>query len=137
MNRKLWSALVVVIIGGTAGGIAAWKITLLPPMCADACPLTGERLSVGGYHVNSPTNVTVRLANVGTLDILLASYSINDSSGHQYLSSNWPGLTLARGSSVTTSLVIDGTTFTFQQGSVYTITMVSSDNVKWPNYFGA
>jgi|SRR5213595_3347448 len=136
MNQKLWGLLLAAIAGGTIAGAVVWW-TSLSPICPDACPLTGERLSVGGYHVNSPTNVTLGMTNVGTLDISLVSYTFNDSSSHQFVSTNWPGLAIVRGATVTTSLLIDGASFTFQHGNVYIITTISSDNVRWSNNFTA
>ncbi len=134
MNRKLWGVVVALIAGATIAGAAVWWMSL-SPVCPEACPLTGERLALGGYHVNSPTNVTVGMVNVGTVEISLISYSINDSSNHQFVSTNWSGLTIARGATVTTGLLIDGASFTFQTANGYVITLISSDNVKWSNNF--
>ncbi len=135
MNTKLRSILLVAAISGIVIGASVLLITQQHSRCADACPPMGEALALSEIRVNSPTNITIWLQDVGTLQVVLVSYYVNDSSGHQYTNNGWQGPKLAPGSSTIPNLLIDGTTFTFQQGNRYAMQVVSSNNLRWTGYF--
>jgi hypothetical protein len=135
IQRKAWSVLVVAVIAGIAIGASVFIATQQHSRCADACPPTGEALALSELRVNSPTNITIWLQDVGTLQVVLVSYYVNNSSSHQYANTSWQGPRLAPGSSTTVDLLINGAPFTFQQGNRYTMEVASSDNLRWTGYF--
>ena len=47
-------------------------------------------MNVETSEVNSPTNLTLSVRNVGSEGITLTSYVVKDSLGNQYSKMNWP-----------------------------------------------
>jgi len=72
---------------------------------------------------NSAVNLYVR--NTGSTPITLTSYYVKDDSGNQYARTSWSSS--ACGSSCTST----GTAFTFSQGQVYTVVLVSARNTQF------
>ena len=81
-------------------------------------------------HVNSPTDESVAIRNVGSVPITLTSYAVtyylNSAYRPQYANSSWAGPTLNPGDIVTAKIVIDGKIFTLQTGGRYSITITVS-----------
>ena len=98
---------------------------------------SGELLSVLGYSFASPTNATLYVRNLGTGTSTLASYYVKDSNQDQYFLNNWKGPAIAPGQLGTVTIligtscsgcVLTGQAFTFLQGNIYSITLVTSRN---------
>ncbi len=135
--------LVVIVVGGVVGGLLMWETVGPSPLCggcyrynAPGCIVTPcpgqESLTVETSHVNSPTNLTLNVRNVGSVSTTFNSYIVKDSVGNQYTKSNWSGPTLSPNSLLAINIVIDGSSFTFQSKSSYTVTLVTARN----NQFG-
>ncbi len=88
-------------------------------------------LNMESYRVNSPTNVTLNIRNVGRGTATLASYSVKDQPGNIFAFPNWSGPTFESGALVSVNILIDGQAFTFQPGSTYTTEILTTEN----NYF--
>jgi hypothetical protein len=86
-------------------------------------------LSVEASQVNSPTNVTLTVRNLGSASVGLVSYSVKDSAGNQYTKTNWAGPTISTNSVVAINIVIDGSAFTFQSKNTYTIIVTTARNI--------
>ena len=131
--------LVVIVVGGVLGGLLMWETVGPSPLCggcyrynAPGCIVTPcpgqESLNVETSQVNSPTNMTLNVRNVGSVSTTFNSYIVKDSVGNQYTKSNWSGPTLNPNSLLAICIVIDGSAFTFQSKSSYTVTMVTLRN---------
>ncbi len=131
--------LVVIVVGGVLGGWLMWETVGPSPLCggcyrynAPGCIVTPcpgqESLNVETSQVNSPTNVTLNIRNVGSVSTTFNSYIVKDSDGNQYTKSNWSGPTLNPNSLLAINIVIDGSAFTFQSKSSYTVTLVTLRN---------
>ena len=131
--------LVVIVVGGALGGLLMWETVGPSPFCggcyrnnASWCPVTPcpgqENLNVETSQVNSPTNMTLNIRNVGSVSTTFNSYIVKDSVGNQYTKSNWSGPTLNPNSLLAINIVIDGSAFTFQSKSSYTVTLVTLRN---------
>src|SRR5262245_62024006 len=57
------------------------------------CPAL-EGLSVLSTSVNSPTNATLQIINVGQRSAVMIAYYVKDASGTTYANTNWAGPTL-------------------------------------------
>ncbi len=141
MNTKVKGIVIAVIASGILIGALAVLVeqSVLPcflPACGPAPP-QGQKLALYSYHLNSPTNVTIKMSNLGTVQITLISYLVNDSFNHQYANFNWPGPTIDPGMIVAANILIDGTAFTFQIGHTYIVEVNATGNGKWPLYFTA
>jgi len=141
MHPKTRTVITVVIACGLIlGGLLYWETTGNPsPLCggcyrynAPGCVVTPcpgqEALSVEASQVNSPTNLTLTIRNSGAASVGLDSYSVKDSVGNQYTKSNWAGPTLAVNSVGIINIVIDGSAFTFQSKSYYTVIVTTARN---------
>ena len=112
-------------------------------------PFTGkEGLTMEAYFVNSATNVTFNMRNMGTENVTFVSYYVKDSTGDQYFRNNWstgPNPPPAQinisamdevyiliGTSGTgtcgTSCTLTGNPFTFQTNYPYTIVLITARN---------
>ena len=131
--------LVVIVVGGVLGGLLMWETVGPSPLCggcyrynAPWCPVIPcpgqENLNVETSHVNSPTNMTLNIRNVGSVSTTFNSYIVKDSVGNQYTKSNWSGPTLNPNSLLAINIVNDGSAFTFQSKSSYTVTLVTARN---------
>ena len=116
-----------------------WETVGPSPLCggcyrynAPGCIVTPcpgqESLNVETSQVNSPTNMTLNVRNVGSVSTTFNSYIVKDSVGNQYTKSNWSGPTLNPNSLLAICIVIDGSAFTFQSKSSYTVTLVTLRN---------
>jgi hypothetical protein len=116
-------------------GVVIYASSAQPRFCGSfgATPCPGrENLNIISSTLNSPTNITIQIINTGSVQFSLASYSVQNANGRVYSNNNWSGPTIGPNAIVTTNLQIDGTGFTFQSGSYYTITLITSRN----NQFG-
>ena len=93
--------------------------------------LAGERIGFDSVYVNSSTLITLAIRNTGTLQVTLASYSVNDSTNHQYANTGWSGLTLSPNAVENAGLGINGKAFAFQSGGIYKMILVSSTSKNW------
>jgi hypothetical protein len=85
-------------------------------------------INLDSDQFNSPTNVTLNIRDDGASPVALIAYYVKDSNGDQYANSNWRGPTIPPAAVVPVNILIDGTTFTFQKGNSYTVTVVTSRN---------
>src|SRR5260370_8207462 len=126
--------LVVIVVGGILGGLLMWETVGPSPLCggcyrynAPGCPVNPcpgqENLNVETSQINSPTNVILNIRNVGSVSTTFNSYIVKDSVGNQYTKSNWSGPTLNPNSLLPINIVIDGSAFTFNSKSTYTVTL--------------
>ena len=143
-RKRHWStgekaaALALVLFLGvfvTFFGVEIYASSTEPRFCGSfgATPCPGrEDLNIISSTLNSPTNITIQIINTGSVAISLTSYYVQNANGRVYSNNNWSGPTIGPNAIVTTNLLIDGTGFTFQSGSYYTITLITSRN----NQFG-
>ncbi len=142
-NRKgietiLASLLLVVIVVAMTVMVYSWSLGIFG--AALPSPTGGkEILSFENQRYNNATSVTLFLRNTGTAPITLVSYYVEDLSGNECAKltgwSNGPyaPTTLAQPSlsipaSPSTTCSWTGSPFTFQNGNVYTITLVTAHN---------
>jgi hypothetical protein len=113
-------------------GLLLYEPPIGPGLCGafGPTPCPGrENLNFVSATVNSPTNMTVQIWNTGSVAIWLISYHVTYSTYSQpYQSNNWLGPTLGPSTYATINLLIDGNAFTFQSGTYYSITFVTSRN---------
>ena len=151
MNRKFLLVLVVAVLAEVAAVEAIIYFQQSQLGCFDICgcgacaPQGKEALNIDSFLLNSPTNASLVLRNVGSLTVSLESYSVKDSSGNQWQSSRWrnattPGPTISPNTSAPTIITIgqgcggcsySGTPGAFTQfstGKIYTIIDVSARN---------
>ncbi len=116
--------------------LVVWGLVLYePPTGPGLCGAFGpepcpgrEALNFISATVNSPTNMTVQIVNVGTVEVSLMSYNVRNTYSQPYVSANWSGPNVAPNAYANITLVIDGNAFTFHSGSYYIITLISSRN---------
>ena len=96
------------------------------PCVQNPCP--HATLNLDSDQFNSSTNVTLNIRWEGVDPVALIAYYVTDSNGAQYANSNWRGPTIPPAAVVSVNILIDGTTFTFQKGYSYTVTVVTSRN---------
>ena len=141
MNKNTIAPLVVVLVGVAAFGTLLAFFTQ-PISCGcngssspsspwypcvqNPCP--HATLNLDSDQFNSPTNVTLSIRGGGVNPVALIAYYVKDSNGDQYANSNWRGPTIPPAAVVPVNILIDGTTFTFQKGNSYTVTVVTSRN---------
>ena len=94
-----------------------------------ATPCSGsERLNLESQTLNSPTNVTLEIRNTGSVAISLVAYYVKDGSGQQYSNTSWSGPTIVPNALTPIAVTIDGSSFTFQTGNDYTVTVITARN---------
>lgn len=124
------SAIVVIISILVASAVLLGSVSY-HPLCA--CTLVSpsvsrEALTLDSSTLNSSTNMTLNLRNASTVTIALVGYYVGDQTGQQYSNANWSGPTIMPNSLIPTVITIDGSSFVFQTGNVYTVTMITSRN---------
>lgn len=140
MRPRARTVLIAVIVCGLGlGGLLYWETTgFTNPVCggcyrynAPGCfvtPCPGrELLGVETSQVNSPTNVTLNIRNIGEVGISLKAYTVQYYSS-QYTKTNWTSPLVNPNQLYTIDIVIDGSAFTFRSGNTYTIIMTSTRN---------
>jgi hypothetical protein len=133
-TREKATTLVLVLFLGifvTFFGVVIYASSTEPRTCGSfgATPCPGrEDLNIISSTLNSPTNITIQIINTGSVQISLTSYSVQNANGQVYSNNNWSGPAIAPNAIRTTDLLIDGNAFTFQSGSYYTITLITSRN---------
>lgn len=99
-----------------------------PPTClVTPCP-GRELLTMVSYTVNSPTNATLTIWNVGSVQIAFSSYAVSQSNGALYAYDNWTEPRLNPNQRVDANILIGGASFTFQSGTTYTVSIVTIRN---------
>jgi hypothetical protein len=137
--KPLSILLVVITVGGVLGGLLMWETVGPSPLCggcyrynAPGCfvtPCPGrELLVVETSQVNSPSNVTLNIRNIGEVNTSLDSYAVKDSNGDQYTRMNWTSPFMSPNQLTAVNIVIDGSAFTFQSKNTYTIAVTSTRN---------
>jgi preprotein translocase subunit SecG len=115
-------------------GLVLYEPPTGPGLCGafGATPCPGrENLNFVSATVDSPTNMTVQILNIGSVAISLVSYNVKSTYSQPYQSNNWSGPTLGPNTYATINLLIDGNTFTFQSGTYYSITFMTSRNFQF------
>ena len=132
VSRKILGLFIIaVVVGAASAAVFLYENT---SGCIIVCghdQLAGERIGFDSVYVNSSTLVTLTIRNTGTLQVTLASYSVNDSTNRQYASAGWSGPTLSPNAVKNAGLGIDGKAFTFQSRGIYKIILVSSTSKNW------
>jgi hypothetical protein len=143
--RPGWApyAVVTLVLALSAiAGILYWESQNI--YCGAGCPASTtnkESLNLGSFRVNSPTNVTVVITNVGTANSGFSEYIVKDPSGDTYTNStlSWP--TLAPGATVTVNILLagqlSGQPFQFQSGKIYSVSVISVRNNQYTSTFTA
>ena len=125
------AALVLVLFIGiflTFFGVVIYASSTAPRTCGSfgATPCPGrEDLNISST-LNSQTNITIQIINTGSVQISLTSYSVQNANGRVYSNNNWSGPAIAPNGIRTANLLIDGNAFTFQSGSYYAISLITS-----------
>jgi len=112
-------------------GLILYEPPTGPGLCGafGATPCPGrENLNIVSATVNSPTNMTVQIWNIGSVAISLISYNVKSTYSQPYQSNNWSGPTLGPNTYATINLLIDGNAFTFQSATYYSIAFITSRN---------
>jgi hypothetical protein len=102
-------------------------------------PPTGrEILTIENQGFDSTnTNMTLYLRNTGSTPTTLASYYVQDQNGNQYARTTWPNTPITPTNlgkmfilinTACSSCAHTGSSFTFQSGNGYTITLVTQRN---------
>jgi len=130
---KLFSILMVVIVVLALGlFLYAESQQTLACLCGPSPSQGTENIAFNSFHVNSPTNVTLTVSNVGTVNFALIEYSIKDSYGNTYSNTTWAGPTLSPGGSASVNILISGTLsgqpFQIQSGHTYSVIIVTARN---------
>ncbi|TMI51166.1 hypothetical protein E6H13_09440 [Candidatus Bathyarchaeota archaeon] len=131
--------LVVIAAGGVLGGLFMWETAGPSPLCggcyrynAPGCLVTPcpgrESLNIETSQVNSPTNMTLSVRNMGSVGITLTSYVVKDSLDNQYANMNWTTPFMNPNQLVAINIIIDGSAFTFQSKNTYNIALTTARN---------
>jgi len=70
--------------------------------------------------------MTLNIRNSGTAAVSIMAYYVKDPGGNLYSNSNWAGPMITPNALVSVHVFIDGKAFTFQHGTTYTVTMITS-----------
>jgi len=140
--RLVWASIAIVTF---VLALAVGIVYLEPqPTLVCLCPasLTNkENITISSFRVNSPTNVTVVLSNVGNVTSGLYEYIVKDTTGDNYFNSTlaWP--TLAPGAVATVNILLSGKLtgqpFQFQSGQTYSVAVITGRNNQFTNTFTA
>jgi hypothetical protein len=85
-------------------------------------------LTMESYKVNSPTNATLTIVNTSPLSIGFSYYIVSQSNNAQFTHDNWTEPILPPNHVLDANILVSGATFTFQSGTSYTITIVTTRN---------
>jgi len=85
-------------------------------------------LNIETSQVNSPTNLTLSVRNVGSVGTTLISYVVKDSLGNQYAKMNWTTPFMSPNQLAAINIIIDGSAFTFQSKNTYNIALTTTRN---------
>ena len=116
-----------------------WETVGPSPLCggcyrynAPGCLVTPcpgrESLDIEISQVNSPTNLTLSVRNVGSVGISLDSYVVKDFVGIQYARMNWTTPFMNPNQLTAINIIIDGSAFTFQSKNTYSIALATARN---------
>ncbi|TMI67475.1 hypothetical protein E6H16_03485 [Candidatus Bathyarchaeota archaeon] len=130
MDRLLRS----ILIGAAIGGIASAGIVLFLGLgLSQGCGALGpepcpgrEVLNVESSSLDSSTSMTLNIRGSGTAAVSLMAYYVKNPVGNLYSDSNWAGPMITPNALVSVHVFIDGKAFTFQHGTTYTVTMITS-----------
>lgn len=142
-NRKgvetiVAALLLVVIVVSMAALVYSWSLGLFGSIIPT--PTNGrEILTVENQGFDSTSmNMTLYLRNTGTVPTTLVNYYVTDQNGNQYAKTSWsvpstPPLGLAKvyiliNTACSTNCVLTGSSFLFQPGNGYTITLATQRN---------
>ena len=103
--------------------IATMHLGALLPLCPGR-----ESLNIETSQVNSPTNLTLSVRDVGSVGITLTSYIVKDSLGNQYAKVNWTTPFMNPNQLVAINIIIDGSAFTFQSKNTYNMALTTARN---------
>ena len=127
MQELIIGIIIIGIVGGGATFLLSTGRIGSIPLCGGPCP-GREALVLETYSVNSPSNVTVTLRNIGTVWISLVSYSVKVTSGQTFSNSSLSNIGFGPNALLAVHIVMDGQTFTFQNGNSYTAILVTARN---------
>jgi hypothetical protein len=131
--------IVVIVCGLVLGGLLYWQIAGGPsPLCggcynynAPGCPVGPcpgrEVLNIESSQVNSPTNLTLNIRNIGVVGTSIVSYKVQYYA-NQFTKTNITEPFFMPNQVVAINVVIDGNAFTFQSGNTYSIAMTTVRN---------
>lgn len=85
-----------------------------------------EALDILSSNMNSSTNMTLQIINVGPAAITLIAYYVKTGSGQTYADTAWTGPTIQPNVIGNINVLIDGQAFTFQAHSSYSVTVITS-----------
>ena len=119
------AVIIIVVVGAGLSIFLASQYSSIP--CGGPCP-GREGLNLETRSVNTPTNMTLNILNTGSVWVSLVSYSARPTSSQTYSNSTVSGLSFGPNTLLAVNIVIDGGSFTFQTGTSYTITLVTSRN---------
>jgi hypothetical protein len=130
--------LLVVILVAMTAIVYSWSLGLFGSILPT--PTNGrEILTVENEGFDSTSmNMTLYLRNTGTVPTTLVSYYVKDQNGNQYARASWsvpstPPLALAKvyiliNTACNTNCALTGSSFLFQSGNGYTITLATQRN---------
>jgi hypothetical protein len=125
LSRRTLSLAMVAIISLTTLEAALLWTTAAPSSCGSGCQPHGL-LSMDSFRANSPTNMTLKVRNYGSVNSTLVSYSVTDNANNQFVSSGWRGLAINPGVVVAFDILIDGKGFVFEWGSPFSVRLTDS-----------
>ncbi len=137
LDTILATLLLVVIVVVMTVIVYSWSLgafgAILP-----APPTGREILTIENQGFDSTNmNMTLYLRNTGSTPTTLASYYVQDQNGNQYSRTTWPNTPVAPANLAKVFILINtacsscghiGSSFQFQAGNSYTITLVTQRN---------
>src|SRR5260370_34154329 len=120
MNKNTLGPLAVALVGVAAlGAVLAFSETPTACPCNSSSnpnpwypcihnPCPKETLVMQSYQINTPTNLTLNISNVGASPKALVAYYVKDSTGAQYANSGWSGTTIPPAIALSVHILIAG-----------------------------
>ena len=128
MDQRVRKVLIITMLAVTTATVTLAVLFVVFPMLLVHPGGPHEGLCLESSQVSSPTNVTLNVINCGyPYTTTLVSYFVTWQQS-VYSNTNWSGPTIAQGARASVNILIDGTAFTFQQLSTYTITITTARN---------